>query len=321
VIQFLVQSYPDSLRQKICESKCFMLPIHLSLCSAKSPHAFQKDAFKALIQADPESLKICENIPRKSYTSLYLACTRNKSLGLNSDLIITVLREYMNTKNDHEEQYPLHTFLTFPFFHFDSQETESLDCCYEKIQAGFVQILKLILSAKEFHREDGKTGDVFAQPDDMGNLPLHIALTSGHSDIVIDFILQSNPGAAFKPNRNGDFPLHLAVENGYGTLVINCLMKEFPDAMGIPNVQGKLPIFIELKKQCPNRELVSRLWETFKDVGFKAGYFQGQKQFYSMSAMVANSLSGGNDNLDWLSISYLLLKGYPEFIVNLNTQD
>mmetsp|Transcript_21229 Transcript_21229/g.30030 ORF Transcript_21229/g.30030 Transcript_21229/m.30030 type:complete len:237 (-) Transcript_21229:86-796(-) len=68
------------------------------------------------------------------------------------------------------------------------------------------------------------------EPDNLGRLPLHYALSNGIQDEGIDILMQE-PNAARGTDRRGWIPLHVACQTGSSTRIVKVLLEAYPEGI------------------------------------------------------------------------------------------
>ena len=115
-----------------------------------------------------------------------------------------------------------------------------------------VQVLECVLNR---HSEEQLT-----QADDLGKLPLHVALehciSAGSVDVILDRIWKPFMAAASRRDYLGRLPLHLALASRADSRLIKALLEENPSS-GVdhcdtvdPRFGDKLPIHVATESDC-----------------------------------------------------------------------
>jgi len=78
--------------------------------------------------------------------------------------------------------------------------------------------------------------------DKNDDFPLHLAIKSGQTSEVIQFLIEQWEEGVQKKNNAGDLPLHSAIKSGQPSEVIILLAEQYPAALEIPNDNGELPL-------------------------------------------------------------------------------
>ena len=87
----------------------------------------------------------------------------------------------------------------------------------------------------------------FATPDQYGYLPLHCAVISHASSMVLYQILVAYPQAVFVPDDDGNLPIHLAMLFQSGKSDVEVLLSRFGGGLLAKNDEGKTPIQLAMQ--------------------------------------------------------------------------
>jgi ankyrin repeat protein len=80
------------------------------------------------------------------------------------------------------------------------------------------------------------------EPDALGRLPLHYALSNGACGAVLHLLLTSHPEAARGVDQNGWTPLHVACQVGSSTGIVTVLLHEYPESCVLRTSRGSTPL-------------------------------------------------------------------------------
>ena len=107
-----------------------------------------------------------------------------------------------------------------------------------------------------------------AQPEDGGDLPLHVALRHRRSEQIVTSLAAAHPAAVEAPGRDARLPLHLAcmlhanaraqklevrldhTPNQWVT-VVRVLLEAHPAAVSLPDGLGRLPLHHAAARRAP----------------------------------------------------------------------
>mgnify|MGYP006204156521 CR=1 FL=1 len=130
---------------------------------------------------------------------------------------------------------------------------------------GHPQVVRLLLEACA-------KGSV--EPDALGRLPLHYALSNGAQDDVVQLLLDTTPNAARGTDRRGWLPLHVACSVGASTKVIVMILQAYPEGAITLTNKGTSAERTMDAHTAQNKEEVRRIIKQYKSqVNSRLGNF------------------------------------------------
>ena len=129
------------------------------------------------------------------------------------------------------------------------------------------------------------------QPDALGRLPLHYALSNGADPAVVEMLLQAAPAAAQGVDTRGWMPLHVAVSMGASLSVVQQIYQAYPTAIVMRTLQGSTPMRC-LNKMVRHREQLKAFLKQAR-VEYEEG--QGKRLGLNNSCISTNGNNSNNN--------------------------
>lgn len=284
------------------------LPIHLAI------HHEKKTAIQIIMNAQPDAILIpCPGEDETGLLGLFVSLStiqeQDGTPVLDFDKVQMVLTLFHDAKvgssKTWRRDFLLHFILSWPLFSHQYRRLTFLNRkgrWYNQWQSDFVSVLQRLLSVgeknamyPEIQREESllchaaqstsppSLSDSLAIKDSNSNLPLHVALISGHGIQVIRFLLEQHPNAAAE--RGGS--------------------------------KGEFPLLIALKQQNPDPALVNILWKRHKVAALQ---MDSLTKLYPFQLGILNMQHAVGCGEAWLDLSYQMLREFPQFVLcNIQT--
>ncbi len=242
VVGALLRAYPSAVRERTVDGQ---LPLH---CLVSSPAA-DLDSI-ALVLGEWQAA-IAEKTEAGN-TALLLACEFQAALPV----IKALHAAHPGAMREKNEQgcFPAHLAVRYvhapvqpalvaflaaenkiTFKERDSTGRTPLHCAVSSVDSELSVVNAVAAVLKE----------AIAMPDNKGNLPLHLACSSGlHPDILA---ILNRDGSVSRVNDDGELPLHRFLGGNSGTAGVRYLLAAYENALFTPNSAGQLPLHCACK--------------------------------------------------------------------------